>query len=77
MKKLLFTALAVVAFSGVSMANSAEAKESETKKLKINFATFQEQETPCQAAAVDEYLRYINDGVDQIDVLNYLLSKCT
>lgn len=35
MKKLVFTALAVVAFSGVAMAKTGEVKENEIKDYKI------------------------------------------
>lgn len=73
MKKLLFTAIAVIAFSGVAMA--------ETKEVKTEVKVVNEQleATPCQDAAIDLYEYFINDyngGCDNINLLNSLLSRC-
>ena len=56
MKKLLFTALAVVVFSGVAMAKTGEVKDNEIKDLKIENNVIAD---PCkdeQDAAVTECL---------------------
>ena len=56
MKKLLFTALAVVVFNGVAMAKTGEVKDNEIKDLKIENNVIAD---PCkdeQDAAVSECL---------------------
>jgi hypothetical protein len=70
MKKLVFTAIAVIAFSGVSMAETTEVK-SEVKVLAEQI-----EATPCEDAAIDFYEAIIEDGEDDIDLLNELLSYC-
>lgn len=70
MKKLLFTALAVVAFSGVSMAETREAI-SEVKVVKEQL-----EATPCQDAAINLYELVIGQEDDNIDLLNALLALC-
>jgi len=73
MKKLLFTAIAVIAFSGVSKAETKEVK-SGIKVVKIQL-----QATPCQDAAIDVYEFAVSEfygGCDDIDLLNRLLSRC-
>lgn len=74
MKKLLFTAIAVIAFSGVSM---AETKEVKFNKIEISVVKKKEKEaTPCQNAAINTYEQLIGQGADDWDLLNALLSKC-
>lgn len=76
MKKLLFTALAVVVFSGVTMANNVEAKKLETKVIKENVVL---KATPCQDMMIDIYeytMNTYNNGGDDISLLNALLSNC-
>ena len=73
MKKLLFTAIAVIAFSGVSMAETRKAK-SEVKVVKEQL-----EATPCENMAIDIYeyvMNEYNNGGDDIGLLNALLSNC-
>ena len=78
MKKLIFTALAAVAFSGVAMANSTEVKyviamQTKAKEIKIL------QATPCEDAAIDTYELIISNRYDQEDdigLLNDLIGLC-
>ncbi len=73
MKKLFFTAIAVIAFSGVSMAGTFEdpkdvnAKQTNKEVLKP---------TPCQDAALNFYESIVGNGPDNIPLLQHLLSYC-
>ena len=69
MKKLLFTALAVVAFSGVAM---AETSKLESKPLKLE----QVKEKSCEDRAVDIYEGIIQGGSDNLALLNDLIGLC-
>ena len=69
MKKLVFTALAVVAFSGIAMANTAEVK---TSSLKVE----QVEEKTCKEKAVDIYEGIIGTGSDNLALLNDLIGLC-
>ena len=78
MKKLVFTAFAVVAFSGVAMAKSAEVKEVATLQSTVKKAEML-QATPCEDAATDAYEVIISnryDKEDDIDLLNDLIGLC-
>ena len=46
MKKLIFSAVALIAFSAVSTANNVEEKKTETKEAKVKIAVEDEKETP-------------------------------
>jgi hypothetical protein len=65
MKKMFFTAIAVVAFSGASIANTVE-----VKKEVVMFN--------CVGAALDYYEAVMdqNGGGDDWGFLNSLLSRC-
>jgi hypothetical protein len=84
MKKLVFTALAVVAFSGVAMANTVEVKEAvvinnEVKAEKANLEGSvgnDGEATECENIALDFYEVIIGDGADNIDLLNELIAAC-
>lgn len=66
----MFTAIAVIAFSGVSMAETKEVKR-EVKVVKDQL-----EATPCEDAAIDFYEVIIGGNADNIDLLNELLSYC-
>jgi hypothetical protein len=73
MKRFLFTAIAVIAFSGVSMAETKESKSEVKVEKQLLHAT------PCQDRAIDIYeyvMNEYNNGGDDIDLLNALLSNC-
>ena len=82
MKKMFFTAIALVAFSATSMANTIEVKEvvipvEEKKEVVILKAT------PCQEAAMDAYeismayFCYMYDACEEnVVFLNNLMSVC-
>lgn len=75
MKKLFFTAIAVIAFSGVSMAGTSEdPKDVNAKQTKKEVL----RATPCQDAAINYYEAVIaqNGGVDDIPLLQSLLNRC-
>ena len=69
MKKLVFTAFAVVAFSGVAM---AETSKLESKPLKLE----QVKEKSCEDRAVDIYEGIIQGGSDNLALLNDLIGLC-
>lgn len=76
MKKLVFTALAVVAFSGVAMAKTGEVKEevvvsSEIKKVSEDF-------NACEERAINTYESIISsyEVLDDLALLNYLIGRC-
>ena len=74
MKKLLFTAIAVIAFSGVSMAETKEVKN-EVEVLKIQL----EPNDCCVDNALDVYEFAVSEfygGCDNINLLNELLAHC-
>lgn len=83
MKKMIFTAMAVLAFSAVSMANTIEVKEevvvNNESKVENTLNQDEQTATPCEDQAIDNY-EYImceyNNGGDDIALLNYLLSFC-
>lgn len=52
-KKLLFSAMAVLAFNGVAMANSAEVKGLTTLDNEFKIVLVQEKATPCEDDAID------------------------
>ena len=77
MKKMFFTAIALVAFTGISMANTKETKKSVTP-IKAKTTKMVVVGTPCQEMMLDAYETIIeirNNGEDW-KLLNYLLSKC-
>jgi hypothetical protein len=77
MKKLVFTAIAVIAFSGVAMAETTEAK-SEFKILAEQVEATPSDDA-CQQNAIDAYERYIalyRNNVDDVDLLNAMMSIC-
>ena len=67
MKKLIFTAIAMVAFSGVSMAGALELET--TNQLPID-------KIKCQQAATDYYIQVIGDGPDDPALYNQLMARC-
>lgn len=70
MKKLLFTVIAAVAFSGVMMGENRT--QIQKTKLMLNA-------TPCQNMMLDIYeytMNTYNCGGDDINLLNALLSNC-
>ncbi|WP_159687583.1 hypothetical protein [Flavobacterium sp. 9R] len=75
MKKMIFTAMAVLAFSAVSVANTIEVKE----EVVVNNESKEVIGTPCEDSAINSYEEFINafhDGEDDLDLLNDLLSVC-
>ncbi|MBQ0907301.1 hypothetical protein KBJ98_01140 [Flavobacterium sp. F-328] len=84
MKKMIFTALAVVAFSGAAMANTGEVKEDVvfSNENKVEAAVVQgpgDNEgtaTPCQESAIIIYESIVKDGPDRPDLLNALMGLC-
>ncbi|WP_428223577.1 hypothetical protein [Flavobacterium sp.] len=73
MKKLVFTALAVVAFSGAGMAKTNSLNI--TKKNQ-NIKTTIVKKT-CKEIAIEFYEIIVGDGSDDIKLLNRLLSYCS
>lgn len=80
MKKMFFTAIALVAFSGASMATTKEVKKDKKEAKKTTTV-----ETPCQEMMLDCYetiikIREQNNGgkpvVEDWGLLNNLLSNC-
>jgi hypothetical protein len=67
MKKIMFTAIAMVAFSGVSMAGTLELEAA--NQLPID-------KVKCQNAAIDYYIQVIDDGPDDPVLFNQLMSRC-
>jgi len=78
MKKLLFTALAVVAFSGVAMANSVEVEELTTLKNEIKVVIIQQEENSFQAAAIAYYEQVMENrgGGEDTLLLSSLMYNC-
>ena len=84
MKKLVFSALAVVAFSGVVLANTAgvNGKVVTMSENKVEILVVQgpgDNEgtaTPCEDKALDFYEVIIADGEDNLTLLNELISAC-
>jgi hypothetical protein len=81
MKKLVFTALAVVAFSGVAMAKTGEVKEEATlnNEIKVQKVLAEEEPSQCELDAVGTYEFFMyeyNNGGDNIDLLNALIAVC-
>jgi hypothetical protein len=84
MKKMIFTALSVVAFSGAAMAKTAEVKEDVvfSNENKVEAAVGQgpgDNEgtaTPCQESAILLYESIINGGEDKPLLLNALMGLC-
>jgi hypothetical protein len=86
MKKLVFTALAVLAFSGAAIANTGEVKEDVvfSNENKVEAAVVQGpgdnegEATPCENMALDFYelIISIEGGEDDLDLLNDLLGTC-
>ena len=80
MKKMIFTAMAVLAFSAVSMANTIEVKEEVVvnNESKVEVLVL-EKDKSCTDQAIVNY-EYImceyNNGGDDIALLNFLLSYC-
>lgn len=68
MKKFVFTVLAVVAFSGVSMANVAE-----TNVGKLSVIA---EGVSCVSDAMDTVDCYQGSSKGAHDLLQYLLSQC-
>ncbi|MGL2994443.1 hypothetical protein [Flavobacterium sp. TSSA_36] len=81
MKKMIFTAMAVLAFSAVSMANTIEVKEevvvNNESKVENTLNQDEQTATPCEDRAIDIYESIIGDGPDNITLLNNLLSLCS
>lgn len=76
MKKLFFTTIALIAFSGTSIANI---KEINNYLLisKSKIVILEEKEpTLCQDRAIALYERYIGNGPDDWDLFNHLMSAC-
>jgi hypothetical protein len=72
-KKFVLTALAVVAFSGVAMANTAGVKE----EVMVKDASKElSQATPCEDNAIDFYELVIGGGDDNLTLLNDLIGAC-
>ena len=75
-KKLLFSAVAVLAFNGVAMANSVEEKESTTLNNELTIMELLQQATPCEDKALDFYELVIDGGEDNLTLLNELIGAC-
>ncbi|SHL53640.1 hypothetical protein [Flavobacterium saccharophilum] len=73
MKKLFFTAFAVVVFSSVAMANSTELKETTTLQNVIKVVEVENQATPCENAAIDYYEA---TGSNDPAFFTYLIAMC-
>ena len=78
MKKLVFTAFAVVAFSGVAMANTAEVKELTVLKNEIKVVIIQQEENSCQAAVIAYYEQVMENrgGGEDTLLLSSLMYNC-
>lgn len=84
MKKMIFTALSVVAFSGAAMAKTAEVKEDVvfSNENKVEAAVVQgpgDNEgtaTPCQESAIIIYESIVKDGPDKPLLLIALMGLC-
>ncbi|MDN3674889.1 hypothetical protein QWY99_17765 [Flavobacterium branchiarum] len=82
MKKLVFTALAVVAFCGVSMANTlevgVEVKGATILENKIKVFYGGDEVRACELAAIDLYVKSlkVQDKEEDINLLNELIAKC-
>ena len=63
MKKLVFTAIAMIAFSSASMANTVEANNDG-------------EATPCKNHMIDLYEAMVGPNEDDIELLNALLNVC-
>ena len=72
--RLLFSAVAVLAFNGVAMANSQEGKL--VSVFEENNAIALVQATPCQDLAIDIYESKIGNGPDDLTFLNALMAMC-
>ncbi|MBF4466837.1 hypothetical protein [Flavobacterium sp. LC2016-12] len=71
MKKVLFTALMVVAFNA-----AANAKNVEVKNTLLKTEVVQQQEQACEQRAIDVYESIIGGGADNISLLNALIGLC-
>lgn len=81
MKKMIFTAMAVLAFSAVSMANTIEVKEEVVvnNESKVEVLNTEGEATQCQETAINIYefvMNTYNNGVDNLDLLHNLLAQC-
>lgn len=77
-KKLLFSAVAVLAFNGVAMANSAEVKELTILNNELKIDPVTEETTPCQDNAISYYESVIKlrGGVEDTALLSSLMYHC-
>ncbi len=80
MKKLVFTAFAVVAFSGVAMANTTVVEEviiNSESKSDLIVAKVEPSQCELDAVGTYEFFMYeYNNGGDNIDLLNSLIAVC-
>jgi hypothetical protein len=84
MKKLVFTALAVVAFSGVALASSLESAQHVEQGQKNYFEALnvsgpgdnEGTATECENNAIDFYELIIDGGKDNLTLLNDLIGGC-
>jgi hypothetical protein len=67
MKKVIFTAIAMIAFSGASMANTKEVKKKVAKE---------EVMTKCMSAAIAYYEAVMGCCNDDIAFYNSVVSRC-
>lgn len=73
MKKLVFTAIAVIAFSGVSMAETTEVKS----KSSVVMEQLEDPSCYDNAIATYEYvIEHYNGGEDDVFLLDFLFSQC-
>ena len=75
MKKLFFTAIALVAFSGISMASTIEIEKS-VEVTKPSVIVCEERKQNCEEAAVSLHEIIIGNGADNLVLLNQLIALC-
>jgi hypothetical protein len=73
MKKLLFTAIAIVAFSGVSMANTIADGE-DVEKICVENVVLLQTDTPC-ADAANVMFHYLMDEMNNTFAQAWRLSQ--
>lgn len=71
MKKLLFSALMVLAFNA-----AANAENVEVKKTLLKTEVVQQREQDCEQNAINVYEYVIGSGADNLDLLNALIGLC-
>lgn len=77
MKKYLFSTFAIMAFSGGVFANTSQLSFIETNNGELSVLAAKKM--TCQETMGEIYvvtMELFNNGGDDVDYLNYLMSKC-